>query len=261
MLENQKTMNRTLEELSKWQTDFFQKLSRADLMFDLFDYFPSVSLFIKDVQGRYVKVNFQMAELFGLSDPTEILGKTDFDYFPPAIASQYIEEDQKVFATCQPILNQRSYMPGPDGLPMWYHFSKIPLFDASDQVVGVAGVKYSCQVALNDSSIGNTRLGAVLKFIALNFREPISVKDMAIQAKLSVSQLQRDFRKQFGINPNRYLQDVRIGFARHLLKTTEMSMAAIANECGFYDQSHFSRLFKSATGLSPVNYRSKFTIN
>lgn len=254
-------MSQKIEELSNWQAEFFQKLSRADLMFDLFDYFPDVSLFIKDIRGRYVRINFQMAEMFGLSDPNQILGKTDFDFFPPAIANKYIEEDQRVFSTRQPTLNQRSYMPGPDGLPMWYHVSKIPLFDLKDRVTGVAGVKYSCQVALDDSSMMSTRLGKVLKYIALNFREPISVKDMAVQASLSVSQLQRDFRKQFGINPNRYLQDVRIGFARHLLKTTQMSMAKIANECGFYDQSHFSRLFKTATGLSPVSYRAKFTLN
>jgi len=251
----------TALDLIEWKSDFFSSLSKIEAIFDLFDYFPDVSLFIKNVQGKYLKINQRMAETFGISDPSHILGKSDFDFFPPSIAERYVHEDQQVITSRQPLINRRSYMPGLDGLPLWYQVSKIPLFDTSDKVVGVAGVKYSCKVDWEEGKLLNHRLGKILKYVAKNFKEPITVGDMAAEAGYSISQLQREFRKELGVNPNRYLQDVRVGYGRHLLKTTRASMAVIANECGFYDQSHFSRLFKSATGLSPAAYRAKFTVS
>jgi AraC-like DNA-binding protein len=242
----------------QWSREFLTGLSRSDLVLELFDHIPAVSLFVKDCQGRYVRINQTMAEAFGRRSPEQILGKTDFDFFPPAIAARYVEEDQKILASLEPIFNRQNFMPGPHGLPFWFNYSKIPLFDRQEKVVAVAGVKYSCETNFDSESHRHHRLYKAIRYVTEQYAQSIEVANMAEVAGLSVSQLQRDFKREFGINPNRYIQEVRIGVARHLLRTSHLSMSEISERCGYYDQAHFSHQFKASTGLSPLNYRSTY---
>jgi transcriptional regulator GlxA family with amidase domain len=55
-----------------------------------------------------------------------------------------------------------------------------------------------------------------------------------------------------------YIREVRVGVARHLLETSNQSLTNIAVQCGFYDQSHFTRQFKASTGITPLDYRRRF---
>lgn len=251
-------MRRPTTTSQVWSPEVSAGLSRSDFILDLFDFLPNVSLFIKDCQGHYVRINQLMAEAFGLNSPELIIGKTDFDFFPPAIASRYVEEDAKIIRSREPILNRENFMPGPRGLPFWFTYSKIPLFGGNDAVIGVLGVKYKCETNFEAESHRHHRLYRAIRHVTEKYDQSIEVADMAEAAGLSISQLQRDFKREFGINPNRYIQEVRIGVARHLLKLTDLSMAEIAERCGYYDQSHFSHQFKASTGLSPLNYRSSF---
>jgi len=49
-----------------------------------------------------------------------------------------------------------------------------------------------------------------------------------------------------------------MGVTRHLLETSDESMTSVTAECGFYGQSHLSRQFKAATGLTPKSYPEKY---
>ena len=98
-----------------------------------------------------------------------------------------------------------------------------------------------------------------MQFVTKHYAEEIVVADLAKQAKLSQSQLHREFTRLFSITPNQYLREVRVGVARHLLESTQQSIAAIAAETGFYDQSHFTRQFKTSTGITPTQYRRTYS--
>ena len=97
-----------------------------------------------------------------------------------------------------------------------------------------------------------------VEFVTENYGESIEVADIATQLGLSISQLQREFSRLFGITPNQYIREVRVGVARHMLETSDESIASIAADCGFYDQSHLSRQFKATTGLTPKAYREQY---
>jgi transcriptional regulator GlxA family with amidase domain len=103
-----------------------------------------------------------------------------------------------------------------------------------------------------------TILLKIVAFVTDHYREAIEVADLAAEAGLSVSQLQREFSRQFGITPSSYVREVRIGMARHLLETSDLSVSRVALDCGFYDQSHFNHHFKTVTGLTPLKYRQRF---
>ena len=73
---------------------------------------------------------------------------------------------------------------------------------------------------------------------------------------ISHSHLCRIFKEHYGITAVRYLIDRRLEQARQLLVQTELSVKAIAFSCGFSDEIHFMKSFKSATGISAKQYRT-----
>lgn len=74
-------------------------------------------------------------------------------------------------------------------------------------------------------------------------------------------QLEREFHRQVGLTPRRMSQIVRIQHALELARgQSKPSWSRIAFECGFFDQAHFIRQFKSVTGLSPNAYLSEATV-
>jgi AraC family transcriptional regulator len=81
-----------------------------------------------------------------------------------------------------------------------------------------------------------------------------SLAGIAAEVGVSMSTMFRDFRSTFGCTPGEYVRRARIDLAAERLKGNRR-VAEIAAECGFWDQSHFNRCFRSATGISPSEFR------
>lgn len=244
-------------ENAAWQQKFFKSLGEPVALLELFEYLPQVYMYVKDCEGRYLRANRVVCRVVGVSRDAEMIGRTDFDFFPPAVAAQYVEEDRRVIDSGEPLADQIWLVPDTNGIPQIFSCNKIPLFDRQQNVIGIAGVKRPYEQTASATG-AHARLLKVVEFVTNNYGEEISVSDLAERAKLSSSQLHREFSRCFGITPNHYIREVRIGVARHLLESGELSMADIATQSGFYDQSHFSRQFKTSTGLSPLQYRKRF---
>ena len=242
---------------ASWRRQFFRSIDDSLALLELFEFLPQVYMYVKDRDGRYLKANRVVCRVVGVARESEVIGKEDFDFFPPAIATQYIEEDRRVIASRKPLTDQVWLVPDTNGVPQVYLCNKIPIFDRREEVIGIAGVKRPYEQTANASS-GHGRLLRVVQFVTSHYGEDIVVADLAAKASLSVSQLHREFSRLFSITPNRYLREVRVGVGRHLLESSEMSMAQVARHCGFYDQSHFSRQFKASTGLSPLDYQKRY---
>lgn len=237
--------------------EFFDRLAEPLAVLELFDCLPETYMYVKDRQGLYMHVNRVVCEVMGHKDPCEVLGKTDFEFFPPAIASQYVAEDHRVIRTGVALKDQVWLVPGAGGVPQWYLCNKIPLLDRRRRIIGIAGVKRPYGQAGN-APPDYLRLLKVTEFVAIHYAQPLSMQELADQLDLSVSQLQREFKRLFGISPGQYLQEVRVGVARRLLESGHESLANIAAQCGFYDQSHFTRQFKTSMGMTPLAYRRRF---
>lgn len=237
--------------------DFFRQLADGGALAPLFDHLPQVYLFVKNLDHRFMKVNRAWLSTHDCSDELEAIGKTDFDFHPPALATQYVEEDKRVMESREALVDQPWLVLSADGMPHWYRCTKIPLFDRQDQVVGLAGVMLPYNHA-GDAPGEYHRLTAACDYVLTHFSESITVGDLAKRANLSVSQLQREFQRLFGMSPTDYLLRVRLMMARRQLEHTTALVGGIALDCGFYDQSHFTRAFRTATGLTPLEYRKRF---
>jgi PAS domain-containing protein len=76
-------------------TPFTDLLANPFAVLALFEYLPEIYMYVKDRDGRYIHVNRVAREVMGIKHASEAVGKNDFDFFPPAVAAQYIEEDRR----------------------------------------------------------------------------------------------------------------------------------------------------------------------
>jgi AraC-like DNA-binding protein/ligand-binding sensor protein len=98
------------------------------------------------------------------------------------------------------------------------------------------------------------------RYIWDNYTRKVSLEEIAKTSGLSAPYFSTTFKEEMGENLSRYLNRLRIERAASLLTETGKSLNEIAGLCGFEDQSWFSKLFKSFTGMSPGKYREKGSI-
>jgi AraC-like DNA-binding protein/ligand-binding sensor protein len=95
------------------------------------------------------------------------------------------------------------------------------------------------------------------KFIWENYTRKISLREIADAAGLSAPYFSTVFKEEMGENLSAYLNRLRVEKAGHMLTETNLTLSEIASSCGFEDQSWFSKIFKSYTGISPGRYRGQ----
>jgi AraC-like DNA-binding protein len=220
----------------------------------LFDALSDVVFFIKNRRGEYVVVNQTLVERCGLRDKRELLGRRADEVFPAPLGANYLAQDERVVRSGEAILNQLELHFFPTGGRGWCVTNKLPLHDRAGDVVGVAGISRDLQAA-NERSDDYAQVAHALRQIQSHFDEPLKVKDLARQAGLSEYQFEQRIRKIFQITPGQLLQKVRMDNAVRLLRETGKAVAVIAQECGYSDQSAFTRQFRQTTGYSPMEYR------
>jgi AraC-like DNA-binding protein/ligand-binding sensor protein len=95
------------------------------------------------------------------------------------------------------------------------------------------------------------------RFILENFTRKISLQEIADNSGLSAPYFSTIFKEEMGENLSKYLNRLRVEKAGRMLVETNLSLSEIAGSCGFEDQSWFSKIFKTYTGMSPGKYRSQ----
>jgi AraC-like DNA-binding protein len=101
------------------------------------------------------------------------------------------------------------------------------------------------------------QLRAAKQLLTANRDEHIPIADIARACGLSRQYFTKAFKAATGVTPHRWLQQYRVEMAMQLLGTTALPIAEIAIECGFADQSHFTRVFTRFAGSSPRAWRTQ----
>ncbi|HUT28460.1 MAG TPA: ATP-binding protein [Sedimentisphaerales bacterium] len=97
-------------------------------------------IYIKDSQSRFTACNAAVSNFMGAATPEELIGKTDFDYYPAEQASEFYADEQKVIRTGQPLADKDELNAGSTGKIRWIMTSKLPLRDGRGKVVGIVGI-------------------------------------------------------------------------------------------------------------------------
>jgi PAS domain S-box-containing protein len=114
-------------------------LHERHLLRTLMDNVPD-HIYFKDAQGGFTRINKAMAALFGLGDPAQALGKTDFDFFSAEHARQGRDDEQSVMRTGRPVVGKEEKETWASGSESWVSTTKAPLRDPHGQVIGTFGI-------------------------------------------------------------------------------------------------------------------------
>src|SRR5579875_1196428 len=98
------------------------------------------AIYFKDRQSRLTRVNNGLLRKYGLSDPSEAIGKTVFDFFTREYAQYAFESEQEVMRTGKPLIGVESRQTWPDRPDTWASVTKMPVYDREGNITGIFGV-------------------------------------------------------------------------------------------------------------------------
>lgn len=89
-----------------------------------------------------------------------------------------------------------------------------------------------------------------------NFYYPMTLEEYARLTARSLSGFKRDFQEIYGTSPGKWLKQKRLAYSQYLLRNTDKSVTEVIFDCGFQNPSHFSREFKTAFNITPLEYKN-----
>jgi len=238
-------------------TDFFSHAKLDDFIQNFFDQAPDLFVFAKDKDLRFTMMNKALLKQLNLSSESEVLGKTDADFFSPHQAELFHNEDQELFETEKPVLNRTWAIDNRSGGIDWYISSKYPLKNKHNECIGLIGVMRSTN-KVGAYLSPYAQFSPVFNHIKKNISRQIEIDELAQISKLSVSQFERRFKKTMDTTPLKFINKMRIDRATELLIKTHDTLSSISYDCGFFDHSHFTKVFKKIKGKSPSQYRKEY---
>ena len=106
----------------------------------------------------------------------------------------------------------------------------------------------------------SAKVDIIFNHINDNFKEHISLDEIAEKVSMTVPAFCRYFKKVTGKTFTKLVNEYRVVHATKLLSESQMSITDISFECGFNNFSHFNKLFKEFTGKSASKYRSELKL-
>ena len=113
------------------------------------------------------------------------------------------------------------------------------------------------KTVVQSGKMRDTYIREAISFIELNYGRAISVEDIADFCNINRSYLNRLFKESTGKTLQNFLMYYRMNRAAELLKVSELTVNEIGKRCGYQNQLHFSRAFKTIFGLSPMQWKKK----
>jgi AraC-like DNA-binding protein len=184
-----------------------------------------------------MKANRSLQSHMGFSCEEDMIGKTDFELFPRHLAEKYRQDDCDVISNRTPKLKMVEFFTNEQGLLDWFVTNKFPVFSRHKEVIGVMGViqAHNCTDKLLNAS---SQIIKAVEIIQNQFRNNLSIEELAQTCALSPRQLNRYFLQDLGMSPKSFLIRTRIQFTCEALKkNADDSISNISIDHGFYDQA------------------------
>jgi AraC-like DNA-binding protein len=233
---------------------FLASIGPQSSFYLLFDHLPGVSFFAKNQNFELMCANRLFLQRFQFAAESEIVGKTDFELFPPALALNFRRDDEAVMNSGQAKLNIVELFFNQQGIPDWYITNKLPILDRNSKVIGVMGTVQGYQ-RRKQFMLPYLQIDQAVEYIRKHFREKISIKELAKMVNLSVRQFDRKFKESFGSSPQAFILKMRVHAACDALRRPGVQISDVAFDLGFYDQSSFTRHFRRQMGITPLKYQ------
>jgi AraC-like DNA-binding protein len=240
-----------------FKRNFLDSLNSLGGLELLFENLPNLSFWVKDTEGRFVTANQNVVKMCACRNESDIIARTDFDFFPKHTAEAFQRDDLSVVKSGVKIVDRVEPISTEDGSIRWYSTNKVPLYGRDGHIIGVAGTTRELDTGKAPDPL-YAEFAGVIDHINRNFSQPFEIKSLAKMMSLSVSQFERRFKQVFQEAPVRFILKIRVNEACKLLVNTRHPVSWIARATGFFDQSYFSKQFIRRMGLSPRQYRERY---
>jgi PAS domain S-box-containing protein len=114
-------------------------LDSPHLLDTLMYYIPD-QIYFKDAKSRFVRISRAQASRWGLDDPADAVGKTDFDFFADEHAQKAFADEQRLLQTGEPLVGIEERETWQNGREAWVSTTKVPLRDRSGRIIGLFGI-------------------------------------------------------------------------------------------------------------------------
>jgi len=136
----QKRIEAKLRENEKRFKQLAQTHSQeSDFLHTLMDNAPD-HIYFKDIESKFIRINRSLANRFGLKNPANAVGKSDFDFFTREHAQEAYQDERTVIDTGKPIEGKREKETWPGGQDTWVSTTKVPIRDRSGRIKGTCGI-------------------------------------------------------------------------------------------------------------------------
>ena len=135
------------------------------LLNSLLDNLPE-HIYFKDTESRFIRISKSQSDRFGLKDPSEAIGKTDFDFFSAEHAQKAFEDEQEIIRTGRTLRmeEKETWSDQPD---TWVLTSKMPLYGDNGEIIGTFGISSD----ITDRKIAEEKLRQQSKSLQKQIRE------------------------------------------------------------------------------------------
>ena len=231
-------------------------LSDALLLESFFDWMPDIVFSVKDTAGRYLVMSEACVTRCNLKNKQDAIGKTAHDLFPETMASRYAAQDHLLFGSGKAVVDRLDMTLYHDHRPGWCLSNKQSVFSRDGKLLGLICVSKDLTDLTREGMLDH-RFADAVDFIQNNFHRPLGLEELAGIAGMSVAQLDRRMKRVFHVSTGMFVRKTRLDAAIHALSHTRNNVAQIAADCGFFDQSAFSKQCRQVTSLSPTQLRAK----
>ncbi len=97
-------------------------------------------IYVKDRKSHFLLANQGTAEIMGAASDSELLGRSDFDYYDSEVAAGFYQDEQRIMATGEPLVSQDEHIEERNGRTRYILTTKVPLCDAEGEIVGIIGI-------------------------------------------------------------------------------------------------------------------------
>lgn len=201
--------------------------------------------FIKDNPPQVVFTDIRMPEMDGLELVKTIA--SDYPYIFCVIVSGYNDFE---YAKSAMESNVKHYILKP--------INREELSKCLSSIEASIMAKHPGLKDVRDNESSSEEIVELIKtYIHENYKNSVDFGEMAKNMGFSQPYLTKIFTKFTGANPSTYLKEYRINVAKQLISDQSNSFSFVSEQTGFADQFHFSKCFKSVTGMSPSEYRKQ----
>ena len=111
-----------------------------------------------------------------------------------------------------------------------------------------------------NTAAGKSLANRIAAYLNIEFTKTISLEVLCDEFHYSKNHIINQFKAEYNMTPIAYIDELRLNQAMHLMEITSAPIESIIRESGFTTYTHFFRLFRRKTGLSPTEWRKKIRV-